>query len=276
MIRATAAQTCLDVADPAGTRERVLAVVEAQADPADLLVLPELASSGYLFGDRTELARLSEPLDGPFVTALAEQSATAGCVIVSGLAERNGDLLHNSAIVLAEGELVGVHRKVHLWGTESQVFDPGTAPAPVLETAAGRIAPLICYDLEFPELVQAAALAGAQIVTAPVNWPAYQQPPLGERPLDVVRAQAMAGMYRLFVVVADRCGVERGQDWVGGSVIIGPDGYPLAGPASGPRELVLTAELDPALADDKKLGEHNHVFDDRRHAVYRGGVGDSW
>ncbi|WP_229117084.1 carbon-nitrogen hydrolase family protein [Enemella dayhoffiae] len=100
------------------------------------------------------------------------------------------------------------------------------------------------------------------------HWPAYQQPPLGERPLDVVRAQAMAGMYRLFVVVADRWGVERGQDWVGGSVIIGPDGYPLAGPAPGPQELVLSAELDPVLADDKRLGEHNHVFDDRRPEAY--------
>ncbi|OYO24925.1 hypothetical protein CGZ93_00095 [Enemella dayhoffiae] len=73
---------------------------------------------------------------------------------------------------LEAGELVAVHRKVHLWGTESQVFDAGTLPVPVLETAAGRIAPLVCYDLEFPELVQAAALAGAQIVTALAGVPA--------------------------------------------------------------------------------------------------------
>src|SRR6266702_3806706 len=77
-------------------------------------------------------------------------------------------------------------------------------------------------------MVRLAALGGADLITAPVNWPAMPVPP-GERPADVVRVQAGAAVNGLFIAVADRCRAERGVSWVGGTVIVGPDGYPLAG-----------------------------------------------
>lgn len=230
--------------------------------------MPELASSGYAFTDPAEARRLAEPLDGPFVTALADRSRRFGCVLVAGLAERDGERVRNSAVVLDGGELLTVHRKVHPGGSEGAIFTAGDQPVPVVPTSIGRVAPLVCYDLEFGELVQSAARRGAQLLAAPVNWPADGAPPSGERPMDVSRAQAMAAMFRLFVVVADRCGVERGQHWVGGSVIVGPDGYPLAGPAPAPVPTELWAEMDPTLADDKRLGPHNDVFADRRPEAY--------
>ncbi|OYN98524.1 carbon-nitrogen hydrolase [Enemella evansiae] len=268
MITVAAAQLPLDITDQAGSRDRVLDALDRLAPAADLVVLPELASSGYVFTDSAEALRLAEPLDGPFVTALAERSRRHGCVVVAGLAERDGDRLRNSAVLVEGGELLAVHRKVHAWGTEAAIFTAGDEPVPVVATTIGRVAPLVCYDLEFPELVQSAARRGAQLLAAPVNWPADGAPPTGERPVDVIRAQAMAAMHRVFVVVADRCGVERGQHWVGGSVIVGPDGYPLAGPAAAPVPTELLVELDPALAEDKRLGPHNHVFADRRPAAY--------
>jgi 5-aminopentanamidase len=140
-----------------------------------------------------------------------------------------------------------------------------------VDTVAGRVAPMICYDQEFPEWIRIAADLGAEIITVPANWPQLVRP-LGERPLEVIKAQAFAGTYRVFLVIADRCGTERGQNWIGGSVIVGPDGYPLAGPASDGEERaeaqVLLADIDARLAQDKVLGPHNHARRDRRPDLY--------
>ena len=74
-----------------------------------------------------------------------------------------------------------------------------------------------------------AAINGADLIAAPVNWP-YAARPAGERPAEVVKAQAAAATNGVFVAVADRCQDERGVSWISGSLIAGPDGYPLAGP----------------------------------------------
>ena len=88
----------------------------------------------------------------------------------------------------------------------------------------------------------------------------------------MIKAQAFGGTYRIFLVIADRCGTERGQNWFGGSVIVGPDGYPLAGPASDGDEQaeaqVLLADIDARLAQDKVLGPHNRARRDRRPDLY--------
>ena len=110
--------------------------------------------------------------------------------------------------------------------------------APLLRwfhTKFGRIGMLICYDLEIPEWVRMPALDGAQLLCAPVNWPAFPRPD-GERPAEVVRVQADAAVNRMFIAACDRTGQERGVDWVGGSVIVDADGWPLAGgtPNGGP------------------------------------------
>ena len=75
-------------------------------------------------------------------------------------------------------------------------------------------------------------------------------------------------MNRLFIAVADRCRAERGVSWVGGTVIVDPDGYPLAGPVTADRQAVLTATCDLAQARDKALSTHNDVLTDRRPALY--------
>ncbi len=90
----------------------------------------------------------------------------------------------------------------------------------------------------------------------------------------MVKAQAAAGTYRVHVVVADRCGAERGVDWTGGSLICGADGYLRAGPATVPGEVarpaVLVADVDPAIARDKSLGLYNDTVTDRRPDLYGG------
>ena len=69
-------------------------------------------------------------------------------------------------------------------------------------------------------------------------------------------------------MVADRCGAERGVDWVGGSCIIGSDGFPLAAPVPADASRVLVAEVDPNMARDKRIGTTNPLFDDRRVDLY--------
>jgi predicted amidohydrolase len=84
----------------------------------------------------------------------------------------------------------------------------------------------------------------------------------------VAKAQAGAAVNRVFIAVADRCGVERGVDWFGGSVICDVTGYPLAGPAHGePTTLLATVDLDQA--DDKRVSPYNDALTDRRTDLWK-------
>ena len=245
------------------------AIAESASHGAELVVLPELCDSGYVFTGEAEARTLATPAtDSPTLhdwQALAARHSTA---IAGGFCELGEDgLVYNSAAFAGPDGVLAVYRKAHLWDAEKLVFTPGDAPPPVVDLPFGRVALMICYDLEFPEWVRLAALAGADLIAAPVNWPAMPVP-AGERPCDVVRVQAEAGMNRVFIAVADRCRAERGVSWVGGTVIVGPDGYPLAGPVTADRQAVLTAPCDLAQARDKALSTRNDVLTDRRPALY--------
>ena len=108
---------------------------------------------------------------------------------------------------------------------------------------------------------------GAQLLCAPVNWPAFPRPD-GERPAEVVRVQADAAVNRMFIAACDRTGQERGIDWVGGSVIVDADGWPLAGgtPNAGPSTIIAECRLADAL--DKAISPNNNVHADRRPELY--------
>ena len=220
-----------------------------------------------MFADRAELASLAETRDGPAITEWANFAETFGLTIVAGFPEAAGDAIYNSAAVVDPTGLRGVYRKAHLWDSENAVFDRGDDLPLVVDTVHGRIGVMICYDVEFPEWVRAVALAGADLLCAPVNWPLLPRPE-GERPTEMVRALAGAGMNRMPIAVCDRIGLERGQDWIGGSVIIDADGYPLAMAEYG-RPGVITADLDLAESRVKRINAHNDVHGDRRVDLYR-------
>ena len=235
---------------------------------AQVIVLPELIQSGYAFVDRNEAYGVSETLDGPTLSLWKSLARELGIIIVAGFCERlnAGQVANSAALVEPTGRLT-VYRKAHLWDREKLIFTPGDAPPPVVDTAVGRIAVMICYDLELPEWVRLPALAGADLLCAPVNWPDGPRP-AGERPAEIVRVQANAAVNRMFIAACDRHGEERGVNWVGGSVIVDADGYPLAGATSRPEEQQLVADLPLAQARDKSISGHNHVHQDRRPALY--------
>ncbi|HEX6340991.1 nitrilase-related carbon-nitrogen hydrolase [Umezawaea sp.] len=250
----------------------VAAVREAAARGAGLVVLPELAVCGYAFGTAAEARAAAQDLDGPTVALLRALSRELGVVLVCGFAELGADgEVYNAAVLVEDGGVRLRYRKAHLWGREPEFFRAGDRPPAVVDTAVGRVAVVICYDLEFPEWTRLAALAGADVLAVPANWPLDPRPD-GERAIEVVKAQAAAGVNRVHVVVADRCGEERGVRWIGGSLICADTGYLLAGPATATDEtaapVVLTAALDPVTARDKSLGPHNDALRDRRPELY--------
>jgi predicted amidohydrolase len=252
------------------------AVSDAAARGAALVVLPELCDSGYVFASTAEARQLAAPAaQNPTLQGWQVLAASHGVVVVGGFCELGGDgELYNSAAIVDGSGPLAVYRKAHLWDRERLVFTPGDDAPPVVDLPFGRVATMVCYDLEFPEWVRLPALAGADLIAAPVNWPVMPETPgmpvpSGERPTDIVRVQAAACANGVFIAVADRCRRERNVDWVGGTVIVRPDGYPAALPRPGDHELLLTADCDLARAKDKTISDHNDVLADRRPELYQ-------
>jgi predicted amidohydrolase len=263
---------CQQLAPRVGEREANAAlargaIADAVAAGADLVVLPELITSGYMFRSAQEAAELAIAPDDPLFEAWAAEASRGGAVVIGGFPERGEDgAVYNSAAVVDGDGVVGVYRKTHLWDRERLWFSPGAAPPRVFETAHGRIGVLVCYDLEFPEMPRRLALAGAELIAVPTNWPLVGRPE-GERVPEVTIAMAAARVNRVFVACCDRAGAERGQQWNQGSAIIDLDGWVLDSRADlGP----VSAEVDLVRARDKRLGGLADAFADRRPELYGG------
>jgi predicted amidohydrolase len=230
---------------------------------AELTVLPELATSGYMFKDAAEAAAAAIPRHDARLTALA-RLVPAGKVAVVGYCEAAaGGSLHNSALVLSGGEILRNYRKSHLWAGEKLIFAPGAEAGCVVDTPVGRLGLAICYDNEFPEVPRGLALAGADICALPVNWPKVPRP-AGEHPPETIMAMAAARASRMPFVIADRAGQERGVTWTGATAIIDGDGWIAA--ESESRPVMGDIVLRPG---DKVIGERNDLFTDRRPDLYR-------
>lgn len=244
------------------------AIRSAAYQGAQVVVLPELVQSGYLFADHSEALSLAETVEGPTLLLWTALARELNIVVVGGFCERlAGDELANSAAMIDAQGLRAVYRKAHLWDGENEIFSAGNDAPPVVETVHGRIGMLICYDLEFPEWVRLPALAGADLLCAPVNWPDGPRPQT-ERAAEVVRVQANASVNRMFIAACDRHGHERGVSWVQGSVIVDADGYPVAGPAEQGGEQILLATLNLAEARNKRISARNDLHQDRRSQLY--------
>jgi predicted amidohydrolase len=274
-VRVAACQLAIQIAEPEANRAAATAAIdEAVGRGARIVVLPELTASGYVFSGADEARSLSEPADGPTARQWAELAAAHDIVVIGGFAELGEDgLVYNSALLADRSGVRGVYRKAHLWDAEADCFVPGDQPPPVIDTEFGRISMMICYDVEFPEWVRRPALAGADLLAVPTNWPS-EPSPAGERSILTVNVQAAAFANRMFIAAACRCGTERGVRWVGGSIITAHDGYPLAGPASMTSEAgdaaseILVADCDLSLARNKATGPRNDAHADRRPELY--------
>ena len=239
--------------------------LELAADSdADLLVLPELLSTGYSFRDRGELAGLAEDRNGPTVQAFVDLCSREDRWIVGGWPEQAPEGCYNSAFLVGPAGLLGVYRKVHLFLDEKDLFLPGDLGFEVWDIGPCRVGMMVCFDWSFPEAARSLALRGAQVIAHPSNLVLpHCQRAMVTRSLE----------NRVFTVTANRVGREERTDrgplvFTGGSQLLDPRGELLAG-ADTTSECQASAEVELALAEDKQLTPRNHVFDDRRPALYR-------
>jgi predicted amidohydrolase len=242
---------------------------------ADLVVLPELANSGYLYASPADLASYAEPGDGsgPFLSALRRLAGQTDGVIVAGFAERadpkgfpkpfgSDDVLYNSAVAVCEAGVLQVYRKTHLFADEKLLFLPGDTGFRVFEYRGARIGMMVCFDWHFPESARTLALASAQIIAHPANLVMpFCQTAMVTRCLE----------NRVFAVTCNRHGTEelagKPLTFTGASQILDTLGRCLAqAPTEG--DCVAFCEIDPAAADDKRVNPRNDLFADRRPEWY--------
>jgi predicted amidohydrolase len=258
-------QLATDVEDPERSQARTRdAIAQAIAQGAEIVIVPELSNSGYLFGSEEEARAAAVPADGPLLASWAEEAARGDAVVIGGFCELGADgRVYNSSALVDRDGVQAVYRKLHLWDRENLWFVAGDEPAPVVQTRHGRIGLAVCYDIEFPELTRGLALQGAELIALPANWPHDDAPPDG-RPILHSLASITAYLNKVFVAVCDRCGTERGGEFEGGSVIAGPEGSLRAGPVQDRGVAIVHADCDLQEAQNKRTSGRNDAFADRR------------
>jgi predicted amidohydrolase len=260
---------------------RVLCALREVRDA--LIVLPELAFTGYSFRDRSELLGLAEdPRESGTVDALVALCRAQGLYLITGFAERafsrdapgdgarskgdNGrheERVYNSALLLGPEGLLHVYRKLHLFAREKECFDPGDRPLQVQEVGGVRVGMMVCFDWAFPEVARSLALQGADVICHPSNLVlTYCQQTMLARCIE-------NGVY---AVTANRYGTEARPHgtltFTGQSQVVAPKGKLLYRAATEGEDLRLV-EIDLALARDKGLTAQNDLVADRRPEFYR-------
>jgi predicted amidohydrolase len=237
--------------------DRLAELVAKHADGAELVVAPELVTSGY---DLDVLARrgreLAEPLDGPTAARVSELATQTGATLVFGMLERDGDVLYDTAVVAAPGGDLVPYRKSHLYPTESALFAAGTELV-VAPTPAGRLGMMICFEHAFPDVATALALRGAQVLVIP------SAVPFGYEHLLTLRTRARAQDNQVFAVGANLAG----NGFCGRSLVTDPRGEVLA--EAGTEETVVRATLDLAAIERER--EREPALRLRRPDLYRHG-----
>ncbi|MCK4956881.1 MAG: beta-ureidopropionase [Candidatus Cloacimonetes bacterium] len=232
---------------------------------ADLVVFPELATSGYVFGSKEEVRSVAEDAYTGKTALLFSRLAKANnCSYVVGFVELNDDKLYNSSMLINPDGKIFVYRKTHLFYEEKLFFEPGDSGLNVFEAKAGvKVGLMICFDWIFPEAARTLALKGAQIITHSANLvlPWCQQAMI-TRSLE----------NRIFSITSNRTGEEingdKKQFFTGMSQILTTKGE-IIHRMNQTEESIYITEIDPTLADDKTITEYNDAFGDRRLDFYK-------
>ncbi len=243
----------------------IATVRDSVARGARVIVMPELALSGYMLFDTAEARTVAITPAHPVFAEWSALVAPVDGVVVGGFAELGDDgLVYNSAAIVDATGVLAVYRKTHLWDKEKLIFTPGAVTAPVIDTPVGRIGILICYDLEFPEMTRSLTLRGAELIVVPTNWP-RETVPAGERVEEITKAMAAANTNHVAIACCDRSGIERGQEWNEMGTIVDEMGWVVA---SVDGQGITTADLDLTLARDKTITALCDSFGDRRPELY--------
>lgn len=268
MMKVAAVQMDIALADVAGNLRRIEERMRvAHREGAELIVFPESCVAGYCFASREEAWPYAQTADGPEWEPLERYCREHALTIVLGFLEQSGQQLFNSAICFGPTGRLGVYRKLHLPALGVDRHTCSGDALPVFQAGACRLGINICYDCAFPEAMRVLMLAGVDVVALPTNWPVSSG-----RTADLIPA-ARALENTIYLVVANRVGLERGFPFVGKSQICSPRGEILA-MANHDREEIIHASIDLELARKKLLtpipGLHEtHRIRDRRPELYR-------
>jgi len=261
-IKASCIQFCPEFGDTVGSINRIFELT-TKAE-SDLVVFPELITSGYEFKDREECFSLSIDVSNSSEFAnLIEIAVKTHTYLVLGFPERAGDQVFNSSALISPSGETNIYRKIQLFDREKEIFDPGDEAPKVIKTEIGNIGMMICFDWIFPEICRSLALDGAHIICHPSNLVlSYCQRAMFARSVE----------NGVFTITCNRYGVERRTDrqlqFTGRSQILSPKGKLLA-QASENEDSIIFANIRPADADDKKLTDLNQFFEDRRPEFYQ-------
>jgi len=230
----------------------------AAAAGAGLLSAPEMFLTGYAIGD--DIARLAEPADGEGADAVAEIAVRHGVAIAYGYPEASSGAVFNSAqLISATGDRLANYRKTHLFGCfERDHFTPGEQHVVQAELNGLTVGLLICYDVEFPENVRAHALAGTDLLVVPTA----QMHPFQFVAESMIPVRAFEN--QMYVAYVNRVGQEGEFEFIGLSVLAGPDGVARA--RAGRDEQLVFADADPAFLAASR--EANPYLRDRRPELY--------
>src|SRR5712691_11448673 len=247
-------------------------VEEAAQHQARLIVLPEMATTGYCWASREEIAPFVEPIPGPTTARFQQLASRYDCYITVSLPEVDPETnaYYNSLALLGPGGLIGTYRKIHSYISEPRWARDGDLGIPVWDTPLGRLSGLICMDLEYFEATRLAALRGADVVLFPTNWDEEHCPSHWW--------MARAFENSIYIVAANRYGKERGIQFSGGSCILNPDGSFQSYLDVG--DGIVYGEIDLERSRDKAWHAGNSVvgdrFADRRPGEYMAVVNNTY
>lgn len=254
---------------------------EARREGASLIVFPETALQGYLFGIGHAISgeewqyhySVAEEVSGPSIQRLCRLATELDITIVVGFTEKvpaaGSEILYDSAATIGPSGVLSVYRKVHLGAGEKLVYAFGES-WPVAESPVGRIGTMICYDLKFPEAARQLALGGAQILAFPTIWPATNRPGYTEGSLawalDVL-CQARALENQAFLVCSNATGHDdvSEMEFAGQSQIVDPNGHVLARAERMETIVYATVEVEAAIREARTTGFNGLYFIKDRH-----------
>ena len=249
----------------------VAAAQEAFEHGADLVVLPELAITGYV-ADRERLLPVAEPVGGPTFEAWRTVAAQAGGVVVGGFCEAGPTGIYNAAMAVGPDGLLLHYRKAHLFATEKACFLPGDLGFPVVPTPVGTLGICVCYDLRFVEVVRLMALRDVELICVPTAWVAgYDAERWDERGLcpQAHGAILQANLSQVFIACASQAGRSGDVEFLGSSILVDPWGRLVIGPLPGSEDANATAEI--VLEDVRRARVRSPLITpraDRRTDVY--------
>ncbi len=237
----------------------------------DVVVLPELCTTGYSFISKEEAFAAADSPDSYGLDIFRKIASTRQALVIAGYAEKSGDNVYNSALIAMPGGEIKVYRKSHLFYREKECFDKGDSGFFVINHPVKdcKIGVMVCNDWRYPEAARSLALLGADVICCPSNLVST---------VWQIGMAARALENKVYLAVANRCGTEVRQLpdgtrqtllFNGGSVLYDYNGQALA-KANTTETKVITLQIDPIATRDKHFNAFNDLLKDRRTDLYIG------